>query len=428
MKNTTLLFILIVWSGHASSNSMTIYCERLIDVVKGEILYRQEIEIAGERILEVRPRPENYLEHTSQNTIELKDHTCMPGLMDMHVHIITETNPDRFVDRFRLEPADFAYSSIKYSKRTLEAGFTLVRDLGSSDNLAISLRNAIDRGDLVGPRILAAGKSLATTGGHADPTNGLKKKFARDPGPKQGVVNGPIAARKGVRQRYKEGADLIKITATGGVLSQAKSGQNAQFSEDELEAIVSTAKDYGFKIAAHAHGDAGMRRAVIAGVSSIEHGTLMSQETMRLMKKYGTYYVPTIIAGKFVAEKAKEQGFFSELVRPKALAIGPKIQDTFARAYKVGVKIAFGTDSGVSPHGQNWKEFEYMVEAGMPAMEAIQSATIIASDLAGNTDQLGSIEKGKLADIIAVEGNPLENISMMGQVQFVMKGGTVYKN
>ena len=171
-----------------------------------------------------------------------------------------------------------------------------------------------------------------------------------------------------------------------------------------------------------------MRRAVIAGVSSIEHGTLMSQETMRLMKKYGTYYVPTIIAGKFVAEKAKEKGFFSELVRPKALAIGPKIQDTFARAYKEGVKIAFGTDSGVSPHGQNWKEFEYMVEAGMPAMEAIQSATIVASDLAGNTDQLGSIEKGKLADIIAVEGNPLENISMMEQVQFVMKGGIVYKN
>ena len=428
MKNTTLLSILIVWCGHASSNSMTIYCERLIDVVKGEILYGQEIEIAGARILEVRPRPENDVGYSPQNAIELNDHTCMPGLMDMHVHIITETSPDRFVNRFKLEPADFAYSSIKYSKRTLEAGFTLVRDLGSSDNLAISLRNAIERGDVVGPRILAAGKSLATTGGHADPTNGLKKEFTRDPGPKQGVVNGPTDARKGVRQRYKEGADLIKITATGGVLSQAKSGQNAQFSDDELEAIVSTAKDYGFKIAAHAHGDAGMRRAVIAGVSSIEHGTLMSQETMRLMKKYGTYYVPTIVAGKFVAEKAKEKGFFSELVRPKALAIGPKIQETFARAYKEGVKIAFGTDSGVSPHGQNWKEFEYMVEAGMPAMEAIQSATIIASDLAGNTDQLGSIEKGKLADIIAVEGNPIEDISMMERVRFVMKGGTVYKN
>ena len=269
MKNTTLLSILIVWCGHASSNSMTIYCERLIDVVKGEILYGQEIEIAGARILEVRPRPENDVGYSPQNAIELNDHTCMPGLMDMHVHIITETSPDRFVNRFKLEPADFAYSSIKYSKRTLEAGFTLVRDLGSSDNLAISLRNAIERGDVVGPRILAAGKSLATTGGHADPTNGLKKEFTKDPGPKQGVVNGPTDARKGVRQRYKEGADLIKITATGGVLSQAKSGQNAQFSDDELEAIVSTAKDYGFKIAAHANGDAGMRRAVIAFVSSI---------------------------------------------------------------------------------------------------------------------------------------------------------------
>ena len=240
-------------------------------------------------------------------------------------------------------------------------------------------------------------------------------------------MNGIVDARKAVRQRYKEGADMIKITATGGVLSQASSGQNAQFREDELAAIISTAKDYGFKVAAHAHGTEGMQRAIRAGVDSIEHGTFMDASTMRLMKKQGTYYVPTIIAGKFVAEKAKIDGFFSELVRPKALAIGPQIQDTFARAYKAGVNIAFGTDSGVSPHGDNWREFVYMVEAGMPAMAAIQSATIVAAELSGTTGTLGSLEPGKLADVIAVVGNPLQDITVMGDVGFVMKDGVVIK-
>jgi imidazolonepropionase-like amidohydrolase len=248
-----------------------------------------------------------------------------------------------------------------------------------------------------------------------------------DPGPAEGVVNGVDDARKAVRQRYKEGADMIKLTATGGVLSQASSGQNAQFQEDELVAIISTAKDYGFKVAAHAHGVEGMQRAIRAGVDSIEHGTFMDAATMRLMKKRGTYYVPTIIAGKFVAEKAQIDGFFSELVRPKALAIGPQIQDTFARAYEAGVNIAFGTDSGVSPHGDNWHEFSYMVEAGMPTMEAIQSATIVAADLSGTKTTLGSIEVGKLADVIAVRGNPLQDISAMGDVGFVMKDGAIIK-
>ena len=345
----------------------------------------------------------------------------------MHVHLLSETGPQNYANQFRLDPADYAFGSVKFAERTLLAGFTLVRDLGSSDNLAVKLRDAIQRGDIIGPRIIAAGKSLATTGGHADPTNGRNAALRGDPGPAEGVVNGIVDARKAVRQRYKEGADMIKITATGGVLSQASSGQNAQFREDELAAIISTAKDYGFKVAAHAHGTEGMQRAIRAGVDSIEHGTFMDASTMRLMKKQGTYYVPTIIAGKFVAEKAKIDGFFSELVRPKALAIGPQIQDTFARAYKAGVNIAFGTDSGVSPHGDNWREFVYMVEAGMPAMAAIQSATIVAADLSGTTETLGSLEPGKLADVIAVVGNPLQDITVMGDVGFVMKDGVVIK-
>ena len=353
--------------------------------------------------------------------------TCMPGLIDMHVHITSELSPTRFVDRFRLEPADYAFTSVGYANKTLMAGFTTVRDLGSAHNLAISLRNAINRGDIVGPRIYAAGKSLATTGGRADPTNGVNAALRGDPGPAEGVVNSIEDAKKAVRQRYKEGADLIKITATGGVLSQAKSGQNAQFTEKEVKAIIDTARDYGFKVAAHAHGAEGMKRAVRAGIDSIEHGTYMDKETMRLMKKYDTYYVPTIIAGKFVAEKAEIDGYFSELVRPKARAIGPLIQNTFAEAYKAGVKIAFGTDCGVCAHGDNWKEFVYMVEAGMPAMEAIQSATFEAATLLGEIDALGSLEPGKIADLVAVEGDPLEDINAMSKVSFVMKAGEVYK-
>ncbi|MCE2487401.1 MAG: amidohydrolase family protein, partial [Desulfurellaceae bacterium] len=220
---------------------------------------------------------------------------------------------------------------------------------------------------------------------------------------------------------------LIKITATGGVLSVAKSGHNPQFSEEEIRAVVETAKDYGFSVAAHAHGAEGMKRAIRAGVDSIEHGSLMDEEVMALMKQHGTYYVPTIIAGKWVAEKADQEGFFPDAVRPKAAAIGPKIQATFARAYKSGVKIAFGTDSGVSPHGQNAKEFAYMVEAGMPPLEAIRSATLEAARLLGQEDRLGTLEAGKLADVVAVPDDPSRDITSLQRVSFVMKDGLMYK-
>jgi imidazolonepropionase-like amidohydrolase len=240
-------------------------------------------------------------------------------------------------------------------------------------------------------------------------------------------VNSPDEARKAVRQRYKEGSDVIKITATGGVLSNAKDGAGAHFTEEEIKAVIQTAKDYGFKVAAHAHGAEGMKRAIRAGVTSIEHGTFMDDETIRLMKQYGTYYVPTITAGKSVADSAKIPGYFPPLVVPKAIETGPKIQSTFTKAYKAGVKIAFGTDAGVFAHGKNFKEFEYMVEAGMPAMETIKAATTFAADLLGLSDRIGTIDKGKLADIIAVEGNPIQDIKAMQQVIFVMKEGVVYK-
>ncbi|GFD89251.1 Xaa-Pro dipeptidase [Tenacibaculum sp. KUL152] len=360
--------------------------------------------------------------------IDLKGHTVMPGLMDMHVHLSSQHGgPQTYLERFSLNEADYALRGANYAQVTLEAGFTTVRNLGDSYNETIALRNAISKGIATGPRIYTGGKSIATTGGHADPSNGFAHLLRPDVGPTQGVVNGEVEAREAVRTRYQDGADVIKITATGGVLSVAKSGQNPQFMTDELDAIVQTAKDYGMTVAVHAHGKEGMKRAIEAGVDSIEHGTYMDDEIRALMKKKGTYYVPTILAGKFVAEKAKIDGFFPELVRPKAAAIGPLIQTTFERAHKAGVKIAFGTDSGVSAHGDNAKEFALMVEAGMTPANALLSATVNSAELLGISDILGTLSEGKLADIVAVSGNPLEDISVMESVSFVMKDGVVYK-
>jgi len=360
--------------------------------------------------------------------IDLKTSTVMPGLMDMHVHLSSQHGgPQTYLERFSLNEADYALRAANYAKITLDSGFTTVRNLGDGYNETVALRNAISKGYATGPRIYTVAKSIATTGGHADPSNGLSHLLRPDVGPKQGVVNGEAEAREAVRTRYQDGADLIKITATGGVLSVAKSGQNPQFMADELEAIVETAKDYGMTVAVHAHGKEGMKRAIEAGVDSIEHGTYMDDEIRTLMKKHGTYYVPTILAGKFVADKAKIDGFFPELVRPKAAAIGPLIQNTFEQAHKAGVKIAFGTDSGVSAHGDNAQEFSLMVEAGMKPADALLSATVNSASLLGISDILGTLEEGKLADIVAVQGNPLDDISLMESVSFVMKDGVVYK-
>ncbi|WP_289032052.1 amidohydrolase family protein [uncultured Paraglaciecola sp.] len=366
---------------------------------------------------------------SNDKLIDLSDYTLMPGFMDMHTHLSMQHNgPETYTEGFILNEADFAIKGVIYAKRTLMAGFTTVRNLGDGYNETVALRNAINKGMVSGPRIYTAAKSIATTGGHADPTNGTSQSIMGDPGPKDGVINGVAEARKAVRQRYKEGADLIKITATGGVLSVAKSGQNPQFMIDELEAIVETANDYGMTVAVHAHGKEGMLRAIKAGVTSIEHGTYMDKEVMSQMKKHGTYYVPTIMAGNWVAEKAKIEGFFPSLVRPKAAKIGPLIQNTFAKAHKAGVKIAFGTDSGVSAHGDNGLEFQLMVEAGMKPIEAIRSATINTAELLQIENTLGTIEVGKLADLVAVKGDPLSDISLLQNVSFVMKNGEVYKH
>jgi imidazolonepropionase-like amidohydrolase len=418
-----LLFIFCICTLLTSAQTTYIHCGKLIDGISNNVQNEMTIIIEGNKITNI---VKGFQAATAGiKVIDLKSATVMPGLMDSHVHLSSETSKNRYTEGFVLNEEDFAFRSVGYAERTLMAGFTTVRDLGGTISLA--LRNAINGGYIKGPRIIAAGKSIATTGGHADPSNGFNRELMGDPTAKEGVVNSPDDARKAVRQRYKEGSDVIKITATGGVLSNAKDGAGAHFTEEEIRAVVQTAKDYGFKVAAHAHGAEGMKRAIKAGVSSIEHGTFMDDEVIRLMKQNGTYYVPTITAGKSVADSAKIQGYFPPLVVPKALETGPKIQSTFARAYKAGVKIAFGTDAGVFMHGKNYREFEYMVEAGMPPMEAIKSATVMAADLLGLSDKLGSLEKGKIADIIAVNGNPIQDITNMKNVVFIMKEGVIYK-
>ena len=399
---------------------------KLFNSNEGKMLDNMTIIVSADKIKDIK---KGYELPESDNSviIDLKDSTVMPGFIDLHVHIESEYNPEKYLNEFTAEESEIAFSSLKYAKRTLMAGFTTVRDLGGS-GVNISLRNAINKGEVIGPRIFTAGKAIGTTGGHADPTNGWKKSIAGDPGPQDGVINGVDDARKAVRERYKNGADVIKITATGGVMSIAKNGQNPQFTIEEIKAICQTANDYDMIVAAHAHGDKGIQRAVIGGVHTIEHGTLLSDESMKLMKQYGTYYVPTITAGKEVAANAKIPGYYDELVVPKALAIGPKIQSTTEKAYKAGVNIAFGSDAGVFPHGKNAKEFIYMNEAGIPIIECLQAATIVNAKILSMETEIGQIEKGFIADLVATKLNPEDDISTLENIVFVMKEGVIYKN
>jgi imidazolonepropionase-like amidohydrolase len=357
----------------------------------------------------------------------MPDATCMPGLIDSHTHLTSETSPTGYTDQFRLNAADYAIRSTNYARRTLEAGFTTVRNLGDNDYDSVALRNAINAGIVPGPRIFTAGVAMGSSGGHADPTDGYRRDLAGDPSTRDGIINSPEDAWKAVRLHYKNGTDLIKIMPSGGVLDESSSVDNAQLTIPEIQAVVAAAHDYGFTVAAHAHGAEAIRRAVIGGVDSIEHGTFMNDEDMKLMKEHGTWYVPTIIAGKYVEEKANVPGYYPAQVAAKAKQVGPLIQATAGRAYKAGVKIAFGTDAAVYPHGQNAKEFQYMVEAGMPPMFAIQAATTHAAELLKKSKDIGSIEVGKYADVVAVRGNPLDDIKLMQQVDFVMKAGVVYK-
>ena len=414
----------LAFAGHAAAATL-IHAGRLIDGVADAPREGVTIVVDGNRIRSVDA---GFTAAGAGDTvIDLREATVMPGFFDMHVHLTGEQSRRSELDAIKRSESDRAYDSVAFAERTLLAGFTTVRNLGDAFNITIALRKAIDEGKVKGPRVFTAGRSIGTRGGHADSTNSFGPFLTSDDPRLDTVCNSADSCREAVRQRYQDGADSIKITATGGVLSIAKSGTAPQFTAEELDAVISTAHDYGMKVAAHAHGDEGMQRAVRAGIDSIEHGTFMSDETLKLMKEKGTHYVPTISAGRWVYDQAQDPTYFPAIVRPKALAVGPQIQKTFAKAYKGGVTIMFGTDCGVCAHGTNGKEFSYMVEGGMPVLAAIRSATIVPARYLGVDDRLGSIEAGKLADIVAAPGDPRTDVHVLERISFVMKDGVIYK-
>jgi len=423
MRKLNLILFIMVICLQAATQKTYLWCGTLIDGISNEPRKSMTIVIENGKINSVQ---NGYINAgPGDKVIDLKNKTITPGWIDSHVHLSLEISSKSYLEEFQLNEVDYAYRSIDYAKRTLMAGFTTVRDAGGP--IVLSLKKAINEGLLNGPRIYAAGTAIGSTGSHGDPTNGYRYDLMGDPGPRIGVANGVDECTKAVRQRYKEGSDVIKMVATGGVMAVSTGSSGAQFTEEEMIAIVKTAQDYGLKVMAHAHGAEGIKRALKAGVASIEHGTLMDDECIELFKKTGAWYVPTVIAGKSVADSAKKSNYFPPLVAKKAMEIGPKIQATLGKAYHSGVKIAFGTDAGVYPHGKNWLEFTYLIEAGMAPMDAIKAATINAAELLGIKDKLGSIETGKIADVVAVDGDPLKDPQAFGKVIFVMKEGVVYK-
>ncbi|MBH8567688.1 amidohydrolase family protein [Hymenobacter sp. BT584] len=403
-----------------------LHCGHLLDVRSGKLLAQQTIVVERDRITAVQA---GYTAATGpqDKVINLESRTVLPGLIDCHVHLESESSRNNFREQFTLNPADVAYRAQGYALTTLRAGFTTVRDCGGS-GVNTSLRNAVAQGLVPGPRIFSAGTAISATGGHMDETDGLNEDQLTKAGHPIYLANGPDQCRQAVREQFKRGADLIKIASTGGVLDLSKDGTGAQYTEEEIRAVVETAKDLGLRVACHAHGAEGIKRAVRAGVTSIDHGSLMDDEAVRLMAKSRTWYVPTLIAGKSVADTARlRPGYFPPVIARKALDVGTKMQGTFSRATKAGVRVAFGTDAGVYRHGQNAREFGYMTEAGMSPLEAIRTATLNAAELLGETTDLGAIEAGKLADIVALDGDPLQDISALMRPKFVMKAGVAYR-
>ncbi|MCL1634014.1 amidohydrolase family protein [Luteimonas sp. SX5] len=398
-------------------------CGKLFDAKAGALLGPHSVFVQGKRIVSIKP---GVAVAADSKAVDLGGHTCMPGWIDLHTHLTVQVDARSHEMLPRVNPADLALHGTRFARKTLLAGFTTVRNLGDINNESIALRNAINQGVVEGPRIFTAAKAISTTGGHADYSNGLNQKLVGDPGPAEGVINSPDDAYKAVRQRYKDGADLIKVTATGGVLSLAKNGQGPQLRQAELDAVVAAAHDYGMKVAAHAHGLEGVKRALRARVDTLEHGTFLDDEAIAMMKRQGTWYVPTAAAIAYINEQAGVPGFYPEVIRAKIGGLLAQRRLSLDKAEAAGVRIAFGSDTGPLPHGDNAREFVELVAAGLSPAQALQAATVNAAEALGESAALGSIEPGKTADIVAVPGDPLADIALTRTPSFVMKDGRVY--
>ncbi|HYD44820.1 MAG TPA: amidohydrolase family protein [Phenylobacterium sp.] len=408
----------------AQPQTTLIHAGRLLaDPATGKVETQQTIVVENGRITAIEP---GFIQRPGARVIDLGGQFVLPGLIDSHVHLLHENGPDDKMHRVTKTAADWAIMGVPFARKTLHAGFTTVANLGDENDGIFALRDGIARGDVEGPRVIASGSVISPHGGEGavygyrwDVIEAVQRPT---------LCSGPDECRKVVRQQIQKGADIIKIVATGAVLSDAAQGVDQQFDDDELAAIVHTAHAHGRKVAAHAHGAVGVNAALRAGVDSIEHGTFVDAESMKLFKARGSYLVPTLMAGDTVTGWANDpKSFLSPQAREKALLVGPRMIDATRRAHQAGVKIAFGTDSSVSKHGENAREFELMVRAGLTPLEAIQAATVNGAAHLGLSGQIGSLAPGKAADVIAVTGDPTRDVSVLREVGFVMKGGVVAK-
>lgn len=430
LKISTLSVLSLLSTFVVNAQTTLIHAGKVLVGTEQSVKEQQTLVIEGYKIAAIKAGylTTQQLGLSDADVFDLKNQMVLPGLIDMHVHVTFERdakrNPHQWVTEYE---ADYALRSLKYLKRTVNAGFTSVRDLGSSYQVIFPLKRAVERGDIVGPRIFAAGDMITPTGGHAD-MHGYRRDITKaTEGGGLGVCDGADDCTRAVRDVIKSGADVIKITATGGVLSNTAAGVNQQFTDEELSAIVNTAHHLGRKVTAHAHSTEGIKAALRAGVDSIEHGSFLDKDTVKLFKKQDAYLVPTLLAGATVKEEVLNNPNMPKAIAEKVEFVAPKMEESFKLALKNNVKIAFGTDSGVSKHGDNAKEFELLVNYGMTPKQAIKSATVEAAKLLGQSDNLGDLSVGKQADIISVNMNVLDNISELSQVQFVMKGGKVLK-
>jgi imidazolonepropionase-like amidohydrolase len=423
MRKSLLLAALFATSALAQQpKTIVLKAARIFDATSDSMTTNGVIVIEGNHIKSIGgPVPPN------AQVIDLGDATLLPGLIDAHVHLTSEIGDNFYLDYFQnlmRHPAEQAILATTYARKTIDAGFTTVRNVGASDYVDVGLRNAINHGWTVGPRMLVAVHAIGATGGHGDsdpipPTAGIPPL-----GPMQGVCNGPSECRAAVRYQIKYGADVIKFMPSGGVLSLSDPVDAPELSQDEMNAIVEESHHWGRKVAAHCHGDAAARMAIAAGVDSIEHGSFIKPDTLTMMRDKGIYLVPTLMAGEWLSGRLDK---FPPAIATKAKAAVAARSDMFRNAVKLGVKIAFGTDAAVYPHGMNAKEFALMTNLGMSPAAALRSATSIAASLLG-VDDRGTLAAGKLADIVAVPGNPLSDITAMERVSFVMKDGVVVKN